>query len=199
MSVKKAIAILIGSIQILLLIWAVCAYVSTRLELMEARNLILGLYKRDTDIRRLLHEGADVEQLQERLSTNQHVVVQYAVRRNVMRSDMFRVMFVHYKRGELDLNEEKLRWFQEYCDQCSEWEGGNDHGDFKNHTPIIDQIEMVFYLRWKDRIELWKTWKPNDFETNIKLVSPKKPYEDDPVSIKIYRFLEYIWGQQNDR
>ena len=175
MSVKKCIIILVLSVLTLFFVWAVRAYVTVRLELMEARNLITCLYKRDTTTRRMLREGIDTDQLLGRLSENQHFVVQYMVRRNVMRSDMLRIISVNHKQDDLDLDAEQFKWVEEYKTKCREWEGGDIHGDFKNRISVIDQMELVLYSRWPDRIELWQTWKPNDFETNIKLVPLKGP------------------------
>ena len=175
MATKRTIvAGLIMSIQTLLIVWGIRVHVATRLELREARNLIVGLYRRDTNTRGLLRDGADAEYLLRRLSTNQHFVARYAIRRNVMRSDMFREMEFDHRLGRLDLNEDQLRRLEEYSAKCREWERGDDYVEILGHTPIAYQIEEILYNRWKDRVELWKTWKPNDLETNIELVSPWK-------------------------
>jgi hypothetical protein len=192
-STKKVCVIFLLLSQVLLLVWMMHMYIRTRLELMEARNLIWGIYKRNTVTRRLLRDGIDTGRILGRLSTNQHFVVQYAVRRNIMRSDMFSAMFGHYKQGDLDLNAEELKWFQAYRAKCIEWEGGGNQSDFKCRIPIVDRIEMFLYIRWDDCMELWQTWKPNDIETNIKIVPPKEPYADDPVSVKIYRYFDHMW------
>ena len=192
MSKRKICSILIKLVQVLLLIWTACAYVKARMELMEARSLISGLFTRDTTTRELLREGADKDWVLGRLSTNQHFVAQYAVRRNVMRADMHAFMHMCYKRGDLDLNEEQLKWFEAYREKCLEWQG-DGRGDRIWRVPVLDLIEIFLYSKWSDRAGLWLTWKPGDLETNIKPVPSKKTHNSDPVSERMYRSLERKW------
>lgn len=191
MSARKICAIILKLTLILLLAWMTRAYVKARLELMEARSLISGLFARDTTTRRLLREGADVDWALGRLSTNQHFVAQYAVRRSIMRADMHSFMYMCYKRGDLDLDGEQLKWFEAYRDKCLEWQG-EGREDRIWRVPVLDLMEIFLYSKWNDHVGLWRTWKPNDIETNIKPIPFEEPYDGDPVSVRIYRTLERV-------
>ena len=76
MSVRKTIICLFMSIQMALIVWMIRMYINTRLELMEAQNLIRWMFVRDTTTRERLTGGSDTDWVSGRLSTNQYLFIE---------------------------------------------------------------------------------------------------------------------------
>lgn len=155
MPVKKYSVLVILLCQIMLMGWMTANYITARMHLMEARDVIRGLLYRDTTTKKHLLDGAETKWVADRLSTNQYFEVQYFLRRQV--KDIFFYSFISTKiaTGEikLDMNGQKL--FNTYEVEYKKWEGDSEIGDFKCYIPLWNQIEMAIYGKWMRHYGLW--------------------------------------------
>jgi hypothetical protein len=163
MTVRKVGIVIFIALQLVLLGLIIRMYVGTRLKLMEAQNLIIGLLVRDTYTKKQMLSGADTNWIAGRLSTNQEFELKYIIRRNVMHLSVHAFIDVGIRQGDINLKPDELKSFEAYSEKYRRW-AGEDHGDFKCRIPIVDQIEMVFYNRWADRMEHWLTKEENGHE-----------------------------------
>lgn len=187
---KKSTIFLIIFFLVLSLVLMIKMYFRTRLELVEARNLITNLFYKDTVAHKLLREGKYCSAL-DRLSTNQKFISQYVVRRKVVSPNIKQYIRVFLDRGDMKLSNEERKWFEVHEKTYEKWDMS---GWIYPYTPFMHQIETILYSRWADRFGLWTTWKPDDLATNIKLGSTEerpghRPTDSEgssPLSEKLY-------------
>ena len=160
---RKVGVVIFLALQLLLLGWTVRMYVGTRLKLMEAQNLIVGLLVRDTHTKKQTLDGADINWIAGRLSTNQEFEATYIMRRGVMCPSAHAFLDVGIRQGDINLKPDEHKWFEAYSEKYHKWAGG-DRGDFTCRIPIADQIERILYDRWTDRLEYWRTSEANNRE-----------------------------------
>lgn len=173
MSLRKSSVFILLVAQVLMLVYVIRMYINTRLELMEAQNLIGGLLIRDTNTKKQLIDGAHMDLITDRLSANQRFEMIYMCKRNVMCPEIHSFIAFHVKNGNIVLNKEELKLFEVYNTKYKKWEGGS-YSDFKCRIPVIDQIERGLYARWDDRLELWPMWKSISKEHDVNFTSLNK-------------------------
>lgn len=169
MSRKKVTGFLCICLPFLLFVWMTHNYFVARMELIEARHLDAFIFLKAAHARQLILNG-DTNSASVAINDGLRKVVQYAIRREVMDSHLNSRLRSIVIRQEVDMTNEERNLFRNYYDDTyAKWNDSRWCG--RNLPPILNQIEDILYSNWSDRIELWKTWYPNDRASNIKVLS----------------------------
>jgi len=177
------------------------AYLSVRLELMEARGVLSDVLFNTCVISKALAKG-DVDKALALSITNQLKGIQYAIRRDVKDANIDLATDFCFREGRLPLNDEQRSFYFAYAKNYRDWECS---GWLDNNHPLMAQMMDVLYYYWPDSRPRWTTWKPHDYATNIKVGSPqerlrkRQPRLEDqvPIDEKLRRALERV-GAESD-
>ena len=199
--VRKCFRLFFLILSLALLATTVKAYLSVRLELMEARGVLSDVLFSTCVISKALAKE-DVDKALALSITNQLKGIQYAIRRDVKDADIDLATDFCFREGRLPLNDEQRSFYFAYAKNYRNWECS---GWLGNNHPLMVQMMDVLYYYWADCRPRWTTWKPRDYATNIKVGSPLerlrkgKPCLEDQVSIdeKLRRALEKV-GAESD-
>jgi hypothetical protein len=172
------------------------AYLSIRLELMEARGVLSDVLFSTCVISKALTEG-DVDKALALSITNQLKGIQYAIRREVKDANIDLATEYCFREGNLPLNDEQRSFYFAYAKNYRDWESS---GWLDDNHPLMAQMMDVLYYYWADCRPRWTTWKPRDYATNIKVGSPeersrkRQPRLEDqvPIDEKLRRALENV-------